>query len=160
MIRRHPQRTPPRAVRVPPKMLAGVCGGLFAARMHEAGHDVSLLARGERLTALRRQGVQLAEADGPVKRVPVPVIEHPDSGYDLITVFVRTHQVDAVLESLAGVQGDVPFLLNWAAGQVSSHGKQRGSTRSCGGSAPRCGAAPDAALSLGVGHGGRCPKQS
>ncbi|MGW2257021.1 ketopantoate reductase family protein [Streptomyces sp. NPDC001780] len=96
---------------------AGVCGSLFAARMHEAGHDVSLLARGERLTALRRHGVRLAEEDGPVvERVPVPVVEHPDGGYDLITVFVRTHQVDAVLESLAGVQGDVLFLLNWAAG--------------------------------------------
>ncbi|MER6525546.1 2-dehydropantoate 2-reductase N-terminal domain-containing protein [Streptomyces sp. NPDC001508] len=96
---------------------AGVCGSLFAARMHEAGHDVSLLARGERLTALRRHGVQLAEEDGPaVERVPVPVVEHPDGGYDLITVFVRTQQVDAVLESLAGVQGDVLFLLNWAAG--------------------------------------------
>ncbi|MEU5269689.1 2-dehydropantoate 2-reductase N-terminal domain-containing protein [Streptomyces hygroscopicus] len=96
---------------------AGVCGSLFAARMHQAGHDVSLLARGERLTALRRQGVRLAEEDGPaVKRVPVPVIEHPDGGYDLITVFVRTHQVDTVLETLAGVPGDVLFLLNWAAG--------------------------------------------
>jgi ketopantoate reductase len=40
---------------------AGVLGSLFAARMHEAGHDVSLLARGERLAALRRHGVQLAE---------------------------------------------------------------------------------------------------
>lgn len=25
---------------------AGVCGSLFAVRMHEAGHEVSLLARG------------------------------------------------------------------------------------------------------------------
>ncbi|MFD7667451.1 ketopantoate reductase family protein [Streptomyces sp. NPDC059788] len=99
---------------------AGVCGTLFAARMHEAGHDVSLLARGERLTALRRHGVQLAEEGGPaLKRVPVPVVEHPGGGYDLITVFVRTHQVDAVLESLAGLQGDVLFLLNWAAGPQS-----------------------------------------
>ncbi|WP_033954363.1 ketopantoate reductase family protein [Streptomyces sp. CNQ431] len=96
---------------------AGVCGSLFAARLHETGHDVSLLARGGRLTALRQHGVQLAEGDSPdVRRVPVPVIEHPGSEYDLITVFVRTHQVDAVLESLAGVQGDVLFLLNWAAG--------------------------------------------
>ncbi|MEU6539605.1 2-dehydropantoate 2-reductase N-terminal domain-containing protein [Streptomyces sp. NPDC047000] len=96
---------------------AGVCGSLFAARMHEADHDVSLLARGGRLTALRRHGVQLTEGDSPVvRRVPVPVIEHPDSEYDLITVFVRTHQVDAVLESLTDVRGDVLFLLNWAAG--------------------------------------------
>lgn len=96
---------------------AGVCGTLFAARMHEAGHDVSLLARGERLAALRREGVRLAEGDGAaVERVPVPVVDHPDGGYDLITVFVRAHQVDAVLESLAGVQGDVLFMLNWAGG--------------------------------------------
>jgi 2-dehydropantoate 2-reductase len=97
---------------------AGVTGSLFAARLHEAGHDdVSLLARGERLAALRRHGILLAEADSPaVRRVPVPVVEHPAGGYDLIAVFVCTHQVDAVLESLAGLEGDVLFLLNWAGG--------------------------------------------
>jgi 2-dehydropantoate 2-reductase len=97
---------------------AGVTGSLFSARLHEAGHDdVSLLARGERLAALRRHGVQLAEGDSPaVRQVPVPVVEHPAGGYDLIAVFVCTHQVDAVLESLAGLEGDVLFLLNWAAG--------------------------------------------
>ncbi|MFF7249356.1 ketopantoate reductase family protein [Embleya sp. NPDC008237] len=96
---------------------AGVLGSLFAARLHEAGHDVALLARGKRLAALRRHGVQLAEADSPaVRRVPVPVVEHPTGGYDLIAVFVRTHQVDAVLDSLAGLEGDVLFLHSWAAG--------------------------------------------
>jgi len=96
---------------------AGVLGSLFSARLYEAGQDVSLLARGERLAALRRHGVQLAEADSPaVRRVPVPVIEHPAGRYDLIAVFVRAHQVDAVLRSLAGLDGDVLFLLNWAAG--------------------------------------------
>ncbi|MEW2517081.1 ketopantoate reductase family protein [Actinacidiphila alni] len=96
---------------------AGVCGTLIAARMHEAGHDVSLLARGERLTALRQRGVLLAEEGDPtVRRIPVPVVEEPDGAYDLIAVIVRTHQVDEVLESLAGVRGDVLFMLNWAAG--------------------------------------------
>ncbi|MEO6087948.1 MAG: 2-dehydropantoate 2-reductase N-terminal domain-containing protein [Umezawaea sp.] len=96
---------------------AGVLGSQFAVRLHEAGHDVSLLARGERLASLRRHGVQLAEEDSPVvKRVPVTVVERPAGGYDLIAVIVRTHQVDAVLESLADVEGDVLFLLNWAAG--------------------------------------------
>ena len=96
---------------------AGVTGSLFAARMHESGHDVSLLARGERVAALRRHGVQLAEADSPaVRRVPVPVVDHPAGAYDLIVVFVRTHQADAVLESLAGLEADVLFALNWAAG--------------------------------------------
>jgi 2-dehydropantoate 2-reductase len=96
---------------------AGALGSLHAARLHEAGHDVALLARGERLAALRRHGVQLAEGDSPViRKVPVPVVEHPDGGYDLTAVFVRAQQMDAVLESLAGLDGDVLFLLNWAAG--------------------------------------------
>jgi 2-dehydropantoate 2-reductase len=96
---------------------AGVTGSLVAARLHEAGHDVSLLARGERLAALRRHGLHLAEGDSPaVRRLPVPVVEHPAGGYDLIAVFVRTHQVDAVLQSLVGVRGDVLFLASWAAG--------------------------------------------
>ncbi len=96
---------------------AGVTGSLFSARMYEAGHDVSLLARGERLTALRAHGVLLAEGDSPATRqVSVPVVERPVDRYDLTAVFVRTHQVDAVLESIAGLDGDVLFLLNWAAG--------------------------------------------
>jgi 2-dehydropantoate 2-reductase len=96
---------------------AGNCGSLFAVRVHEAGHDVSLLARGKRLTALREHGVLLAEGDSPTTRqVPVRVVERPTGRYDLTAVFVRTHQVDAVLESIAGLDGDVLFLLNWAAG--------------------------------------------
>ncbi|MDX3195536.1 2-dehydropantoate 2-reductase N-terminal domain-containing protein [Streptomyces sp. MN03-5084-2B] len=96
---------------------AGITGSLFAARLHDAGHDVSLVARGERLAALRRHGVRLAEGSSPViRRVPVPVVERPDGEYDLIAVLVRTHQVDAVLRSLTGLGGDVLFLLNWAAG--------------------------------------------
>ncbi|WP_169091297.1 ketopantoate reductase family protein [Paenibacillus sp. PL91] len=98
---------------------AGVLGSLYSARLYEAGHDVSLLARGKRLAALRRHGVQLAEGDRPaVRSVPVPVVEYPVGGYDLVLVFVRTHQVDAVLESLAGLEADVLFMLNWAAGSA------------------------------------------
>jgi 2-dehydropantoate 2-reductase len=96
---------------------AGVTGSRFAARLHEAGHNVSLLARGERLTALREHGVLLAEGDSPaIRQVLVPVVERPAGLYDLTAIFVRTHQVDAVLESIAGLDGDVLFLLNWAAG--------------------------------------------
>ncbi|MFI5845564.1 ketopantoate reductase family protein [Catenuloplanes sp. NPDC051500] len=96
---------------------AGVLGSLLAVRLHESGHDVSLLARGARLEALRRHGVQLAEGDSPVvRRVPVPVVGNPAGGYDLIAVLVRAHQVDPVLESVADLGGDVLFLHAWAAG--------------------------------------------
>jgi 2-dehydropantoate 2-reductase len=108
---------------------AGVLGSRLAARMHEAGHDVALLARGERLASLRRHGIQLAEGDSRiVRRVPVPVVDDPAGGYDLIAVLVRAHQVDPVLESVAGLDGDVLFLHAWAAGAeplgaVIGHGR-------------------------------------
>src|ERR1700712_3300594 len=96
---------------------AGVTGSLFAVRLHEAGLDVSILARSSRLASLRENGVLVAEGDSAVIRaVRVPVVDNPTGGYDLTAVFVRTHQVDAVLESLAGLGGDVLFAVNWAAG--------------------------------------------
>jgi 2-dehydropantoate 2-reductase len=96
---------------------AGVLGSQLAVRLHESGHDVALLARGERLAALRRHGVQLAEVGNPVvRRVPVPVVDNPADGYDLIAVLVRAHQVDPVLESVADLDGDVLFMHAWAAG--------------------------------------------
>jgi 2-dehydropantoate 2-reductase len=96
---------------------AGVTGSMLSVRLHEAGHDVSLLARGKRLMALREHGVQLAEGDGlAVRQVQVPVVERAAGQYDLIAVLVRAHQVDEVLESIARVDGDVLFMLNWAAG--------------------------------------------
>jgi 2-dehydropantoate 2-reductase len=96
---------------------AGVLGSLHAARLHEAGHDVSLVARGERLTEVQEHGVLLAEGDSPtIRSVPVPVVEDAAGGCHLILVVVRTHHIDGVLESIARIDGDVLFLLNWAAG--------------------------------------------
>jgi 2-dehydropantoate 2-reductase len=96
---------------------AGVLGSLHAARLYEAGHDVLLVARGQRLIAVHEHGVLLAEGDSrTVRSVAVPVVERPTGGYDLILVVVRAHQVDAALEPIAELGGDVLFLLNWAAG--------------------------------------------
>jgi 2-dehydropantoate 2-reductase len=95
---------------------AGVLGSLYAARLFEAGHDVSIVARGARLDAVR-DGILLGEVgSADTRRVPVAAVERPAGRFDLILVFVRSHQVDAALESVAGIEGDVLFLLNWAGG--------------------------------------------
>lgn len=96
---------------------AGVLGSLHAALLHEAGLDVTLVARGDRLMVIRDRGVLIAEGDhGAVRSVPVPVVDGPAGDWDLTLVLVRAHQVDAVLESLAEQKGDVLLLVNWAAG--------------------------------------------
>lgn len=100
---------------------AGITGSGLAVRLHDAGNDVTLLARGNHLAELRENGVRIAIGSSPdVRTVRIPVVDRPAVGngttYDLIAVCVRTHHVDAVLESLVGVPGDVLLLLNWAAG--------------------------------------------
>lgn len=96
---------------------AGVLGSLYAVRLHEAGVDATLVARGDRLVSIREHGVLVAEGDdGLVRSVPVPVVDSPSGDWDLVLVLIRAHQISAALEALAGLTSDVLFLLNWAAG--------------------------------------------
>lgn len=96
---------------------AGVLGSLYATRLFEAGVEVTLAARGGRLASIREHGVLVAEGDaGPVRSVPVPVVDSATGDWDLILVLTRTHQIGSVLQALAGLSGDVLFLLNWAGG--------------------------------------------
>ncbi len=100
---------------------AGPLGSLMAARLHEAGHDVSLLARDQRLDELKNHGVVLQdEASGEREVVHVPVVATlgPDDRYDLVMVVMRKNQVQDILPVLAA-NPHVPtylFLMNNAEG--------------------------------------------
>lgn len=100
---------------------AGPLGSLMAARLHEAGQDVTLLARGQRLADLRTYGVVLEDAvSGEREVVPVPTIDRlaPNDRYDLIMVVMRKNQALAILPLLAAntATPTVLFLMNNAAG--------------------------------------------
>jgi 2-dehydropantoate 2-reductase len=83
---------------------AGVIGSIYALRLAEAGHRVSLLARGERLASLRKAGLRarnvfLAAEEG----ADVEVIDALPSGaeFDLIIVALRSGQVETGLGAIA-----------------------------------------------------------
>jgi 2-dehydropantoate 2-reductase len=100
---------------------AGPLGSLMAARLHEAGQEVTLLARGQRLADLRTYGVVLEDAvSGTREMVPVPTVEHlaPSDRYDLIMVVMRKNQALAILPTLAAntATPTVLFMMNNAAG--------------------------------------------
>ncbi|MGE5137995.1 MAG: ketopantoate reductase family protein, partial [Rudaea sp.] len=83
---------------------AGVVGSIYAARLHWAGEQVSLLARGQRLAELRENAVVLEdEGTGQRTTTPVPLIDHldPDDEYDLVMVIMRKDQVPWVLPMVA-----------------------------------------------------------
>lgn len=100
---------------------AGVLGSLYAGRLAQAGFDVTLLARGQRLEELRQNGLLLME-DGAAQpeQITVQVTDRlePEDTYDLVMVVVRKNQLESVLPALAASRGtpNVLFLVNNAAG--------------------------------------------
>ena len=102
---------------------AGVLGSLYAARIKQAGHEVSVLARGRRLAELREHGILLRHAlNGRQSHVTVPVVDRldPDDAYQLIIVLVRDDQLDSALEILARNRATsaLLFMVNNPAGSA------------------------------------------
>ena len=100
---------------------AGVIGSVYAARLQEAGYNVTLLARGQRAVSLRTQGILLEDAStGQHTTTQVPIIDHLAStdSYDVVLVTVRMDQLASVLPTLAANQQipTVLFMLNNPAG--------------------------------------------
>lgn len=83
---------------------AGVVGQVYAGRLAEAGHEVTILARGERLRRIRARGIVL-QHEGTRSTVPLSgaVDEVPDEHYDVAVLAVRADQVEGALATLARV---------------------------------------------------------
>lgn len=112
---------------------AGVIGSFNAARMADAGQDVTLLARGRRLADLREHGVVLDDfRTGRRSITQVPLVERlgPEDAYDLAIVVMRRNQIAAVLPMLAQNMRipSVLFLGNNASGPqdlIDALGRER-----------------------------------
>ena len=112
---------------------AGPLGTLFAARLGQGGHEVSLLPRGQRLADSREHGLVLEVALTRVRTVThLPIVERldPDDAYDLIAVIMRKNRALEILPVLAANRPtpNILFLMNNAAGPdelVKAVGKER-----------------------------------
>ena len=97
---------------------AGVIGSVYAARLASSGNDVTVLARGSRLHALQKHGIELDdgawETATPVHAVPVIA---PEESFDLVLVAVRADQLSAIIPVLRSLrdQPDVLFFGNLGA---------------------------------------------
>ncbi len=101
----------------------GAVGGFVAARLAEAGQDVTVLARPRRAARLREDGLRLAGAGiaGRAHTVRVPVLTAaelaaagPGAHYDAVLLAVKADALDQVMKDIAPAVGPgtaiVPFL--------------------------------------------------
>jgi 2-dehydropantoate 2-reductase len=92
---------------------AGVIASIYGGRLAWSGHDVNLLARGQRLADLDAHGVLLEDAEsGQRTQISLPVLSElsPDDRYDLALVPVRSDQLASMLPVLRNM-GECPDVL-------------------------------------------------
>ena len=112
---------------------AGVLGSLYAARLADAGHEVSLVARGRRYRDLREHGIVLEYFDtGERTTTQVRTLDAmpTDEHHDLCLVAVQKTQLEAALPVLA-TNTVIPtflFMVNTAEGpqaMIDALGRER-----------------------------------
>ena len=88
---------------------AGAIGGLIGARLSAAGEDVSVLARGDHLASIRRDGLRLVEPDGteaaPQNVAASSVLADFDQ-QDVVVLALKTHQIAAIASELQSLFDD------------------------------------------------------
>lgn len=100
---------------------AGVIGSVYGTKLAEAGHEVTFLARGKRLTDLRSHGVVVEDVNTMQRtEAKVGLLDSEsslpnDQGFDLAIVTVRDRQLPALLpllDTLLAPTTDLLFFLN------------------------------------------------
>jgi 2-dehydropantoate 2-reductase len=86
---------------------AGAIGGLVAARLALAGEDVTVIARGANLQAIRQRGLKLIGKDGQEQVAPVQATDdYAAAGvHDVVILGMKAQQVEAVLDRLPHLIG-------------------------------------------------------
>lgn len=81
---------------------AGAIGGFMAARLHEAGAEVSLIARGPHLAAIKDRGLRL-NYGGQESVYHLPATDNPaDLGpQDYIIIALKAHALSAIVPHIA-----------------------------------------------------------
>jgi 2-dehydropantoate 2-reductase len=93
---------------------AGAIGGTIGGRLHQAGHDVVLICRGEHLRAIRANGLLLRTPEGDV-RLPIPAVGSPrEIGFradDAVILTMKTQDTEPALRELERAAGtDIPVI--------------------------------------------------
>jgi len=86
----------------------GAIGGFVGMRLALAGEDVTFIARGATLEALRSRGLRLISADGSEQALPkVNATSDYDAAgaQDLVILAMKAHQVDAVAQQVPKLFG-------------------------------------------------------
>src|SRR3989338_8861470 len=92
---------------------AGAIGGWLGVALAQAGHPVSMVARGDTLRALPAEGLRMRRADGSLAQVPVTAHSDPAAlgVQDLVVVAVKAPGLPDVARAMAPLIGPDTIVL-------------------------------------------------
>ena len=86
---------------------AGAIGGYLGVQLAQAGADVSLVARGAHLEAMRKNGVRLLKDDEEIVAHPTCTNDPAELGVqDCVIVGLKGHQLSSAVESMQPLLGN------------------------------------------------------
>ena len=86
---------------------AGAIGGYMAVRLAEAGHEVSAIARGPHLAAIRVNGLKLVEGDREFVATDLTATDRvgEPGPQDVVLLALKAHQIVPVVDDLPALFG-------------------------------------------------------
>jgi 2-dehydropantoate 2-reductase len=118
----------------------GGVGGYFGAKLAQAGEEVTFIARGANLLALRETGLLVESADGDMLIQPATATEHPETvgPVDIVLLAVKGWRVPEAIAAMRPLMGPdtlaVPLLNGVAAPDqlAAVYGQERVAGGLCG----------------------------
>ena len=95
-------------------MGSGGVGGYFGAALAQCGHDVTFVARGPHLAAMRERGLEIRRVEQRFLLEPVTVVESPADAageFDLVLFAVKCYDVAEAAAALRPVVGPQTAIL-------------------------------------------------
>ena len=92
----------------------GAVGGYFGARLAQAGNDVTFIARGKHLGAIKKNGLQIKSIDGDFTISPAKATDDISSlstDFDLIILGVKSWQVLDAAKAIKPILNDKTLVL-------------------------------------------------
>ncbi len=114
-------------------MGTGGVGGYFGARLAASGADVTFIARGEHLRAMRANGLQILSAKGDLLLKPAKATDKPAEvgAVDLVMIAVKLWSTDEAVREIAPLVGPATTVVSFQNGVIATdqllaaYGKER-----------------------------------
>jgi 2-dehydropantoate 2-reductase len=103
-------------------MGTGGVGGYFGARLAASGADVTFIARGEHLRAMRANGLQILSAKGDLLLKPAKAADKPAevSAVDLVMIAVKLWSTDEAVREIAPLVGPATTVVSFQNGVIAT----------------------------------------